>query len=212
MIIPFFLVTFGQKCPFSDQKKWHFEWQNQNSKTTFTVQTFPKYGPYDFYFVNLSLLGAILAIFQFCWFSGLFWPFSHCKIGYFCKIRLSDLAQDESSDCDSENCSEISAVTWFRIYPRLLQIPTLIFFTPPYSSSVGVRTERQSHDGTIRITEAAYSPPIFSSYSPWRTISISFFLPTKCCIINYTNYYWPKKCPVVKFHSPLLSTKLRAHK
>ena len=69
--------TFGQKW----QKKWHFEWPNQNSKTTFIVQTFPKYGPYDFYFVNLSLLGAILAIFQFCWFSGLFWPFSPCKIG-----------------------------------------------------------------------------------------------------------------------------------
>ena len=26
---------------------------------------FPKSGPYDFYFVNLTLLGAILAIFQF---------------------------------------------------------------------------------------------------------------------------------------------------
>ena len=31
--VPFLLVTFGQKCPFSDQKKWHFEWPNQNSKT-----------------------------------------------------------------------------------------------------------------------------------------------------------------------------------
>ena len=65
---------FWQKWPFSDQKKWHFEWPNQNSKTTFIVQTFPKYGPYDFYLVNLSLLGAILTIFQFCGFSGLFWP------------------------------------------------------------------------------------------------------------------------------------------
>ena len=64
--VPFFLVTFGQKCPFSDQKKWHFEWPNQNSKTTFIVQTLPKYGPYGFDLVNLSLLGAILAIFQFC--------------------------------------------------------------------------------------------------------------------------------------------------
>ena len=54
-----FFVTFGQKCPFSDQKKWHFEWPNQNSKTTFIVQTFPKYGPYGFDLVNLSLLGAI---------------------------------------------------------------------------------------------------------------------------------------------------------
>ena len=38
----------------------------QNSKTTFIVQTFPKYGPYAFYFMNLSLMGTILAIFQFC--------------------------------------------------------------------------------------------------------------------------------------------------
>ena len=63
---------FWQKWPFSVQKKCHFEWPNQNSKTTFIVQTFPKYGPYDFYLVNLSLLGAILAIFQFCGFFGLF--------------------------------------------------------------------------------------------------------------------------------------------
>ena len=59
-------IFFGQKCPFSDQKKWHFEWPNQNSKTTFIVQTFPKNGPYGFDLVNLSLLGPILAKFQFC--------------------------------------------------------------------------------------------------------------------------------------------------
>ena len=67
--VPFFGLKdghFWQKGPFSDHKKWHFQWPNQNSKNTFIVQTFPKYGPYDFYFVNLSLLGAILAIFQFC--------------------------------------------------------------------------------------------------------------------------------------------------
>ena len=34
-------------------KKWYFERPNQNSKTTFIVQTFPKYGPYDFYLVNV---------------------------------------------------------------------------------------------------------------------------------------------------------------
>ena len=49
---------FWQKWPFSDHKKWHFEWPNRVSKTTFIVEKFPKY---------LSLLGAILAIFQFCW-------------------------------------------------------------------------------------------------------------------------------------------------
>ena len=70
---------FCQKCPSLRPKKWHFEWPNQNSKTTFIVQTFPKYGLYDFYLVNLSLLGAILAIFQFCGFSGLFWPFFPCN-------------------------------------------------------------------------------------------------------------------------------------
>ena len=64
---------------FRTKKKWHFEWPNQNSKTTFIVRTFPKNGPYGFDLVNLSLLGAILAIFQFCGFSGLFWPFFPCK-------------------------------------------------------------------------------------------------------------------------------------
>ena len=72
---------FCQKCPSLRPKKGHFNWPNQNSKTTFIVQTFPKYGLYDFYFVILSLLGAILAIFQFCWFSGLFWSFSPYKMG-----------------------------------------------------------------------------------------------------------------------------------
>ena len=61
--------------PCTSRKKW----PNQNTKTTFIVQTFPKYGPYGFDLVNLSLLGAILAIFQFCGFSGLFWPFFPCK-------------------------------------------------------------------------------------------------------------------------------------
>ena len=69
----------AKSAHFRTKKKWHFEWPNQNSKTTFIVQTFPKYGLYDFYLVNLSLLGAILAIFQFCGFSGLFWPFFPCK-------------------------------------------------------------------------------------------------------------------------------------
>ena len=33
--------------------------------------------------MNLSLLGAILAKFQFWWFSGLFWPFFPCKNWFF---------------------------------------------------------------------------------------------------------------------------------
>ena len=45
----------------------------------FLVKTFPKYGLYGFYFMNVSHWGAIFAIFQCCWFSGLFWPFFPCK-------------------------------------------------------------------------------------------------------------------------------------
>ena len=70
---------FWQKWPFSDQKQWHFKWPNQNSKTTFIVQTFPKYCRMDIYFIKLSLLSPILAKFQFCWFSCLFWAFFPCK-------------------------------------------------------------------------------------------------------------------------------------
>ena len=82
--VPFFWVRkwpLLPKVPIFETKKWHFEWPNQNSKTTFIVQTFPKYGPYDFYLVNLSLLSAILAIFQFCLFLGLFWQFFNIKNG-----------------------------------------------------------------------------------------------------------------------------------
>ena len=70
---------FCQKCPSLRPKKWHFEWPNQNSKTTFIVQTFPKYCRNGFYFMKLSLFSPILAKFQFCWFSGLFWAFFPCK-------------------------------------------------------------------------------------------------------------------------------------
>ena len=70
---------FCQKCPSLRPKKWHFWWQNQNSKTTFIVQTFPKYCRNGFYFMKLSLLSPILAKFQFCWFLDLFWAFFPCK-------------------------------------------------------------------------------------------------------------------------------------
>ena len=72
---------FWQKWLFSDHKKWHFWWQNQNSKTTFIVQTFPKYCRIGFYFIKISPFSLILAKFQFCWFSGLFWAFFPCKKG-----------------------------------------------------------------------------------------------------------------------------------
>ena len=70
---------FWQNDCFRTTKKWQFWWQNQNSKTTFIVQRFPKYCRRDFYFMKLSLLSPILAKFQFCWFSGLFWAFFPCK-------------------------------------------------------------------------------------------------------------------------------------
>ena len=86
---------FWQKWPFLDQKKWHFEWPNQNSKTTFIVQTFPKYCHKGFYFMKLSLLSPILAKFQFCWFLGLFWAFFPWKSA---KNKIAFLQQKECSN------------------------------------------------------------------------------------------------------------------
>ena len=39
-----------------------------------------------------------------------------------CKTCLPNLARDELSDQDSENCSDDRAVTWFRICPSLAEI------------------------------------------------------------------------------------------
>ena len=38
-----------------------------------------------------------------------------------CKTRLPNLARDKLSDHDSENCSDVRAVTWFRICPCLAE-------------------------------------------------------------------------------------------
>ena len=38
-----------------------------------------------------------------------------------CKIPLPNLARDELSDHDSEICSDVRAVTWFRICPGLAE-------------------------------------------------------------------------------------------
>ena len=50
------------------------------------------------------------------------------SVNYVCPISQ----EDESSNHDSENCSEISAVTQFRICPELLHFLSFRFFTPPY--------------------------------------------------------------------------------
>ena len=44
--VPFFVVqkqALLPKVPIFETQKWHFKCPNQNSKTTFLVQTFPKY-------------------------------------------------------------------------------------------------------------------------------------------------------------------------
>ena len=51
------------KVPFFEAKKMALLVQNQNSKTTFLVQTFPKYCRIGFYLMKLSLLSPILANF-----------------------------------------------------------------------------------------------------------------------------------------------------
>ena len=62
-----FVANLTKSDHIIEQKKYVFgACPNQNFKTTFIVQTFPKNGPYGFDLVNLSLLGPILAKFQFC--------------------------------------------------------------------------------------------------------------------------------------------------
>ena len=50
----------------------------------------------------------------------------------------NDFSMSTYLNHDSENCSEISAVTRFRICPKLLHFPTFKFFTPPYCTRVSV--------------------------------------------------------------------------
>ena len=91
---------FWQKWLFSDHKKWHFWWQNQNSKTTFIVQTIPKYCSKGVYFMNLSLLSPILAKFQFCWFSGPFQPF------FLVKSAKNKIAFLQRKNCSNKKIEE----------------------------------------------------------------------------------------------------------
>ena len=57
-------------------------------------------------------------------------PFLECK--QLCKPRMPNFAVDLWSDLDSENCSEISAVTSLGICLLFFPFPTFVFFTPPY--------------------------------------------------------------------------------
>ena len=49
--------------------------------------------------MNLSLLGPVLAKFQFCWFSGLFWAFFPCKK---CTKKIAFLQRKECSNKRNE--------------------------------------------------------------------------------------------------------------
>ena len=56
-------------------------------------------------------------------------PFLECK--QLCKPRMPNFAVDLWSDLDSENCSEISAVTYYIICLKNSTFLTFVFFTPP---------------------------------------------------------------------------------
>ena len=103
---------FCQKCPSLRPKKWHFKWPNQNSKTTFIVQTFPKYGPNDVYF-----MGAILAMFWFCWFSGLFLPIFPCKIGkiWNAEKKAEDVLQSKNARKEIHSKIQFYIIKFFGI-------------------------------------------------------------------------------------------------
>ena len=70
----------------------------------------------------------------------------------------------------SKNCSEISAVTLFRIFSRFLQISFIVFFTPPYSTYDQDKNPRSTY------TESAlYLTP------PGDPIPSNPFIPKKSC-------------------------------
>ena len=97
--VPFFVVrkrSLLPKQPIFETKKKHFQWPNQNSKTTFIFQIFPKFGAYDFYFMNLSLLGAIWQYFNFVDFWAYFGHFSLVKrVNIKCQKKQQKMASNK---------------------------------------------------------------------------------------------------------------------
>ena len=65
--------------PILDIKKWQFGWPNQNSRATFIVQTFAKYGLKDVDLMNLSFLTPFWPNFNFVDFRAFFGNFSRVK-------------------------------------------------------------------------------------------------------------------------------------
>ena len=114
---------FWQKWPFSDQKKWHFEWPNQNSKTTFTVQTFPKYGPYDFYFVNVWTIKVFLEF----WLGHSKCLFLWSKNGHFC-----------------QKCPSLRPKKWHFEWPNQNSRTTFIVQTFPKYDIINVKCQTLS--------------------------------------------------------------------
>ena len=91
--------------------------------------------------------------------------------------KLLKFAQDESFNHDFKNCSEISAVTWFIIYPKLLHFPTFMLFTPPYCPGEdvflvdGFFPLRKTY-GLLRWTSALYILIPFQAYLPFLVLVI----------------------------------------
>ena len=77
----FIFHLFQKYCFSCSDRSWGWAFPIISERCVKVVQTFLHYSRYEFYFMNLSLLGVNLARFRFCWFSGLFWPFFRCKIG-----------------------------------------------------------------------------------------------------------------------------------
>ena len=80
-------------------QKWHFWWQNQNFKTIFIVQTFPKYCRNGFYFIKISSAW-FWPNFNFVDFRAYFGHFSHVK------RAKNKIAKGQQKECSNQKIEE----------------------------------------------------------------------------------------------------------
>ena len=97
--------------PILDIKKWHFGWPNQNSRATFIVKTFPKYGLKDVDLMNLSFLTPLWPNFYFVDIRAYFGNFPLWKMQNIKVQSPYDKDKDKDKDFIKNN------LFWVKLFP-----------------------------------------------------------------------------------------------
>ena len=105
------------KVPIFETKKWHFWWQNQNSKATFIVQTFPTYWRQSW---NYHFYARFWLNFNFVDFRAYFRHFSLVKSA---KNKIAFLQRKE---CSNQKIEENKSGLEFN-FPSKSKCPSLNF-------------------------------------------------------------------------------------